>query len=496
LNNANNPQWWLKSHTFVITSTLNEYLKSHSIPEQEAEYLCYIQNKVIVGSDRAETDERGYLRVARRVWRDKCGMHYTRWIDLLIHIGELETDNSYHFLPPDASPEERENFIPKCKGFKVPFDKVGQGLVRIDFKKKQVNPLKSQTIEKDVLTTDPHIYHIWACLAEVRIVSEPTFPNDPLRYTMVKQYLEKTHYKAFGLHRAKVGRVFHSIIEMPKEGRVNLKHSSGESFVDVDIKTCHPHLLLPLFTDPKEREAFYHDLQTDVYKRINPEDDRDKVKRRVCQYLMAKNRNAEWLMNTDVHAYFTRNYPIFYKEKLSQDNGLAWHLQGAESQIVTRDLVAYCKANQYFIIPMHDGCLTLERYKWAIMNELKRLLREHTGYAVGVEEKPAYSQGADTCSHTFSGPEPLRPTAFDFASIDLAFEMETALNEFQRQYEPLQKQASREARHNHNPNVNKPDWREWRDIKGRIDTLIRKYQAPIRYFAEKKHITTKERIQI
>jgi hypothetical protein len=319
MNLTSNPQWWLKSHTFVITSTLNDYIQAHCIPEQEAEYLCYIQNKVIVGSDRAETDEQGFIRVSRRVWLDKCGMDYPRWLDLLTHIGELEIDNSYHFLPPDASPEEQENFVPKCKGYKIPYEKLAGGLVKVDYKKKQVNRLKSQTAIVQNATTDLHIYYLLACLADIRVVPEPIFPEDPKRYAMCKQYLEKTHYQAFGLHRAKVGRVFHSIIEMPREGRVNLKHSNGESFVDVDIKTCHPHLLLPLFSNISEQKAFYRDLQGDIYRKINPTADRDKVKARFSQYVGCKNRDAEWLAGTDVHSYFTNNYPIFWKEKCFLD---------------------------------------------------------------------------------------------------------------------------------------------------------------------------------
>jgi hypothetical protein len=231
-------------------------------------------------------------------------MHYPQWLDLLSRIGELEIDHSYHFLPDDASPDDKHNFIPKCKGYKVPFDKITQGLVRIDFKKKQVHPMKSQTLDDASLKSDLHIYHIMACLKEVIVAPEPIFPDDPLRYAMAKQYLEKVHYKAFGLHRAKTGRVFHAIIEMPKEGRINLRHSSGEPLVDIDVKTCHPHLLLPLFSDKNEQANFYNNLQGDIYTLINPHDDRDKVKARFSQYIGQKNRDAEWLANTDVHSFF------------------------------------------------------------------------------------------------------------------------------------------------------------------------------------------------
>jgi len=174
---------------------------------------------------------------------------------------------------------------------------------------------------------------------------------------------------------------------MPKEGRRNLRHISGERFVNIDIKTCHPHLLLPLFSDLAERASFYQDLTLDLYNIINRHCDRDSVKRRTCQYLMQTNRKAEWLKDTDVHHYFYAKFPIFWQERLSENTGLAKYLQGEESEIVTRELVEYAKANGLFIITMHDGLLTLARDKDALMQKLKELLKEHTGYSVGVEER-------------------------------------------------------------------------------------------------------------
>ena len=175
-SNVNNPNWWYKSHTYAITPTLNDYLQSHVIPEEEASYLCFIQNQVIVGCKRAEMDDQGYFRVSRQVWINKCGMNYTRWLDLLTSIGELEIDNSYHFLPPNPTPDQTENFIPKCKGFKVPYEKIVNGTVNIDFKKKQVHPLKAQkTIGGHTCgsSDDLHLSYLLECLQEVRVVDEP-----------------------------------------------------------------------------------------------------------------------------------------------------------------------------------------------------------------------------------------------------------------------------------------------------------------------------------
>ena len=509
-SNVNNPNWWYKSHTYAITPTLHAYIQAHAIPEEEASYLCFIQNQVIVGCNRAETDDQGYFRVSKNVWQNKCGMHYPKWLDLLVSIGELEIDHSYQHLPEGEDPH---NFIPKCKGYRVPYEKIASGLVKVDYKKSRgARPLKPQSVE----ISSPHLYYLLLCLAEVRVVDEPIFPADPLRYAASKQCLERTRCKAFGLHRASSGRLFHTIIISPRDHRLdNIRHSNGERFVDVDIKTCFPHLMLPLFTDPKEKKAFYADLQKDVYRLITPTADRDAVKKCFAQYVGEKNRNAEWLANTDVHSYFTKNFPIFWKEHLSPTSNkkLAMYLQGVESQIVTRELVQFCMINKYFIITMHDGCLTLERYKDAIMGELKRLLREHTGFAVGVEEKQLghFDPVVSTADEIAKGQnEPQQTTAFDFASIDTLYEMTDALADFKRHYEPLKKRASQEARRNYSPNQKKqtkrqaridyilhgpsPKWKVWRECHKAMKTLEQKYSEPIRYFAEKP--TIKRRVRI
>lgn len=419
-----NGHWWLETSTFVITKTLYSYLKDNQVSESDAKELCFVQNEVIKLCDRSETDERGYIRIHRQVWIDKCGgSNYTKRLSLLESIGELEIDNSYCFLSALSTPDQIRTHIPKCKGFKVPSDRLNKGLVNIDFKKKRVIPLKPQSyfnnteclssssreeeeeergiceglnFSTEVLPSDngrmeEHelklMNYMLECLKEVRVTPEIVLPEDPKRRAMVKQYLEKTHYGAYGLHRASTGRIFHSIIESPKEGRENLRHVSGERFVDIDIKTCHPHLLLPLFNDSKERDLFYADLQNDLYTLINPQCKRDNVKRRVSQYLMTKKRDCQWLLDTDVHEFFVSRYPNFVHETLNKTSNLASHLQGQESDIITRELVQYCMENKLFIITMHDGCLTREKDKHLIMDKLKELLEKRTGYKVSVEEK-------------------------------------------------------------------------------------------------------------
>ncbi len=118
---TNNHGWWLKTHSFVITKTLSDYLTKSNVPVEVAECLSFIQNKVIIETKRAQVDERGWVTVHHKLWQNKCSSHYSIYIDHLKAMGELEVDDYYCYLKPGDNPI---NFIPKCKGYKVPYDEL------------------------------------------------------------------------------------------------------------------------------------------------------------------------------------------------------------------------------------------------------------------------------------------------------------------------------------------------------------------------------------
>jgi hypothetical protein len=136
---------------------------------------------------------------------------------------------------------------------------------------------------------------------------------------------------------------------------------------------------------------------------------------------------------------------------------------------------------KYFVVTMHDGCLTLERYKTAIMNKLKELLKVHTGYSVGVEEKKSLLSSDDTSVDVEENQSLNLASDNPLASVDMLFDMEEEMKQFEKEYAPLQKRASAEARRNYSRNCQKKDWREWRRVKEQIDTLCIKYSEPIKY---------------
>jgi len=376
-----NPYWWLKVETFVITNALRQYLETHTIPEEQAKYLAYVENKIITAIDREQIDNQGFARIHKTYWQDKMGSDYRANLDLLVSIGDIEIDPSYCFLSPDATPEERETFVPKCKGFKLTDKAIVSGTSRIDFKKKRVIPLKAMVQD----ASDPIAAYVRQCMEKLEVNPELPLPDDATRASIIKRHCEKMHYGAYSIRRGKSsGRLFHPVIEMPKEGRASLRHKSGEPIVDLDIATCHPKLLVKYFSDPKERAQYVRDIRLDIYSVICATN-RKAVKERFCAYLTTRNRQAAWLKDSDVAKYFSQ-YPIF-KWALDAGNGLAAELQRAESRLMVDALGAFCKANGLWFVTMHDGCLCLAKDAERIKTKIDALLFDAVGVSANVEIK-------------------------------------------------------------------------------------------------------------
>lgn len=400
-----NPNGWLKTSTYVVPNLLPDYcIKNNIVDDDHKKALFYIVHMILCSRNWNSVDDQGYARISRDVWLDKLGYGYKKYFDELVAAGIILIDldskgkERYSYLRQDATPEEIANFIPLCKGFKLSPAAMDSGISRHDFKKRRIYPLQAQTSvykknnEEDSIcvgvklqyTQDPALEYQLECCKEIAVRSELLPISDPIAYGKVKDSCEKINWGAVALHRSNTGRVFDVIIEMERIGRGNLVHKSGESFLDIDVKSCHFYLMLPLFSDKKEKERFKRDLEGDIYKVIHgdfPDEDRDEVKRKTIQVITCKDRNLPWIQNTPTGKYF-QSFPVFYKEHLSKVSTLAFQLQQTESKIVTQDLVIHAKNSKCFIKTMHDGFLCLPKDKENLCNKLSDLLFSHCGCMV------------------------------------------------------------------------------------------------------------------
>jgi hypothetical protein len=147
---------------------------------------------------------------------------------------------------------------------------------------------------------------------------------------------------------------------MPSEGRPNLNHYC-QPLVEYDVKTCHPVLLLPLFTDAEERQRYQDLIAADIYTEIGRTmgvADRDEVKLDFVRVVNPKWRNLEWLGERYVFRYFQERFPRFTNDVLSIRTDLALALQNFEADLMVQRLGAYCRTEGLFWIPQHDGWLS------------------------------------------------------------------------------------------------------------------------------------------
>jgi hypothetical protein len=336
---------WLKTDHFAVTQSLRAQLEASALPVLAQQRYAYIQNKVLITADEGK-----WAEVSRRYWQDKCGGRYKRYIEKLDEWGQLKVNPSYW-----ASHDEATAYP---KSYRVPQPALAGGICSMSFGRKRFHA--PQPINN---ATDEVSRYVLKCLWDLEVVKDDRFwlPEDPIRRSRIKSHCEHIAFKDFGLtYGATCRRLFHRVVMMPSEGRPNLNHYC-QPLVEYDVKTCHPVLLLPLFTDAEERQRYQDLIAADIYTEIGRTmgvADRDEVKLDFVRVVNPKWRNLEWLGERYVFRYFQERFPRFTNDVLSIRTDLALALQNFEADLMVQRLGAYCRTEGLFWIPQHDGWLS------------------------------------------------------------------------------------------------------------------------------------------
>lgn len=335
---------WLKTDHFAVTHSLRAKLEASALPVQEQQRFAYIQNKVLISANEGE-----WAPVARRYWQDKCGGRYKQYIETLNEWKQLEVDPSYW--------ASHENATAYSKSYRVPASALSEGVCAIDFRRKRFRPPQADNDAPDEVSR-----YALKCLSDLEVVKDDRFwlPDDPIRRSRVTSHCEHIAFKDFGLgYGGQCRRLFHRVVMMPSEGRPNLKHYCLP-LVEYDVKSCHPVLLLPSFTDG-ERTRYRDLLAADIYTEIGKEmgvAEREKVKMDFVRVVNPKWRDLEWLRQQYVFSFFEKRFPHFTESVLCVRTDLALTLQNAEADLMVQRLGSYCQAGGLFWIPQHDGWIS------------------------------------------------------------------------------------------------------------------------------------------
>ena len=371
---------WLKTHSFVITNSLRERLKEAPLDERAG--YCYIQNLVLIFTDQYKGNR---ARIPSVLWKNKLGTGYTAFILQLESWKELQVDRQDFYSSKDKSGYPMP--------YAVPMSAMKTGTCLVDFERKRVRLPRPKN-----KPTDPVSEYALECLSKLKVAENLVYPppkdpskNADIRKASIKRHCEHIAGGDFSLHYGKkVGRLYHRVVLMPKEGRCNLSYCCCP-MVEYDVRTCHPFLMLKLFTNPDERTRYAQMLSGDIYSTIGREmriDDRKQVKDDFQRVVNIGHKTADWMSKQYVFQFYQNHFPTFANQVLYHRTDLASHLQNFEAILMVQKLGAFCREQNLFWVPMHDGFIARIDQGNAISGQALKLIEEAVGFAPQITSKP------------------------------------------------------------------------------------------------------------
>jgi len=369
---------WLKTHTFVITHSLRKKLEG--VPQDQQLCYCFIQNLVLILGDEYEVE---FLPIGSRMWKEKLGTHYKVFIDQLRDWKELDVD-------PDFRWSKDKSGYPMS--YVVPPTARETGTCLVDFEKKRIRLPRPDNKARGLVPE-----YALECLSELRVAETLTFPppkdpskNADIRKARIKWHCERIAGGDFSLrYGKKVKRLYHRVLLMPREGRCNLTYSCP--IADYDVRTCHPLLMLKLFTDPSEHMKYAAMVSGDIYTTIGREmgiDGRERVKQDFQRVVNIGHKTADWMARQYVFQFYHGHFPRFAEQVLFQRKDLAQYLQNLEARLMVERLGTFCREHGLFWVPMHDGFVARMDQGDAISGRASAIIKAEVGLAPHFECAP------------------------------------------------------------------------------------------------------------
>lgn len=364
---------WLHMHNFAITNSLRAKLES--VPLADGEGYSFIQNHVLMVADEFDGDH--FIFIPTTVWKKRLGTGYKRFITQLTAWGELEVNT-------DCRWSKNKSGYPMS--YAIPPEAFATGICQMDFKRQRIRLPRPQN-----RPNGPVSQYALECLSALRVAETLIYPtpkrksnNIDIRQSRIRCHCEHIMSGDFSLRYGtnKVQRLYHRVLSMPSEARCNLYHRSGFSLGEYDVKTCHPLLMMKFVTNPDERIRYAEMLSGDIYKTICNElqiDDRDQIKtdfQRVCN---CRYKTSAWMAKQPIFQFYHRHFPTFAIQFLFKRNDLAACMQNFEASLMVQLLGKYCRDNNLFWIPMHDGFITRVDQGEVISTQASKIILDAVG---------------------------------------------------------------------------------------------------------------------
>jgi len=448
---------WLKTKRFATTQSLQDKLAISGMTEEQQEWCCYIQNKVLMGMRDASL-----ASVHHTYFKDKITDGYRRYVETLERWDEL--DEIPHIRPNGKTG--------KTKRYWVPDEALESGIVIRDFKAKRIKPTKDKS---KFPQAKPWVQFIFDNLKMLSVAKELIDVDDHVTQATCHSDAKKIFHGEFNVKTgSKVNRLSHTVLTMPKEGRANLvwRDSNEPLRCEHDIKSCHPVLLLGLAKDEAEREQYKKWLDRDIYDAVrvtkNLKMSRQQVKDLWCSFVNWKLKSHKNCKNNAVYQFYHEHFPKLTDVILKLPK-LALNLQNLEAAIMVDEVGQFCLANGYWYVPMHDGFLCRDEHFDEISSCIRGIIEKHLGYQVTITTKyfSYINNSSSSLLHHMQGYKP--PVDIEWQQQVDTWKQLNPESDLEVEYEQV---CKRNQQLKYILDLKREDAAKWKGLATRYDTMM------------------------
>ena len=271
--NADRP--WLRQELLVVAKHLESLLQSNNLSENDKRLRALVHHIIVRDSE----DVALYRNIHSRTLSGYLGNNYSdvlNWLQQhdcldINHIYSSDTDAGFSksYRIPGLSEDNRE-----------------ASLTALTF-----NHPRIQRFNDDSNATDAVSQFVLSNLNQLTVRKILVHIDNIERRALALEYCKWVYHKRFNVRYGdNSNRLFHTVIRMVKEARVNLiLEPTGESLVYFDVTACYPNLLPYWAMDTQEKSLLVEVLKDDFYGVIAAysvsNHSRDELKRIVSRFL-------------------------------------------------------------------------------------------------------------------------------------------------------------------------------------------------------------------
>ena len=333
---------WLRQELLVVTKDLASLLESSNLSEEDKRLRALVQHIIIRDSE----DVGLYHNIHSRTLSSYLGNNYS---EVLIWLQQHDCLDINHIYSADVN----AGF---SKSYRIPGlteDNREASLTAIAFDHPRI-----QRFNDDSNTTNAVSKFVLSNLNQLTVRKQLVHIDSIERRALALEYCKWVYHKRFNVRYGDSSkRLFHTVIRMVKEARVNLiLEPTGESLLYYDITACYPNLLTYWATKIEEKNRLVQVLKDDFYgvlaKHSSTTRTRDELKRIVSRFLC----HPEHPSNNVMGQWMEQNCPILFASICSKKS-MALELQNLEADIFVEGLGNWALLQRKWFMPMHDGFL-------------------------------------------------------------------------------------------------------------------------------------------